>query len=139
MQQYYDLEINILSCLLQKPKLMQQVKLEDKYFIKHNRLWQFMKAFYARYGTFDLILMYNTCKDKYQLIRYIEWLVDVEPIPDHFSKYQDQLIELYNQKKNEKAIVNYIYELANKLLVGSMTLTEFYGKIEEIKEKEVEK
>ena len=37
-----DLEKSILSCLLIKPELMEQLILEDKHFIKNQRMWQFM-------------------------------------------------------------------------------------------------
>ena len=137
MQQLYDLEINILSCLLLKPELMKDLKLEDKHFIKHQRLWQFMKAFYKRYETFDVVLMFNTCKDKYQIIKYLQWLAEVEPAPSNFYKYQDRLIELYNQNKKDRWIIEEVYRLANELYVGGIDLRSFKSKIEKA-EKEAE-
>ena len=53
---YIDLEISILSCLLQKPELMEDTILEDKYFTKHKKIWLFMKAFYKRFNNFDITL-----------------------------------------------------------------------------------
>ena len=35
MNKYNDLELSILSCLLQKPSLMNEIRLEDKRFIKN--------------------------------------------------------------------------------------------------------
>ena len=69
MNKYNDLELSILSCLLQKPSLMNEVILEDKHFIKHQKIWLFMKAFYNRYKTFDIQLMYSICKDKWQIVQ----------------------------------------------------------------------
>ena len=132
MQQYYDLEMSIMSCLLLKPELMKDLKLEDKHFIKHQRLWQFMKAFYKRYETFDVVLMYNTCKDKFKLIKYVEYLLEVEPIPDNFEKYQDLLISLYNQKLEDKAKITTIQALTNDLTVGNIDIATFKDKINEL-------
>lgn len=134
MQQYYDLEMSIMSCLLLKPELMKDLKLEDKYFIKHQRLWQFMKAFYKKYETFDVILMFNVCKDKYQIVKQLQWLADVEPIQKNFYKYQEQLFELYNQNKKDKWIIEQIYTLANDLYVGNIDLENFKYKIKEAEE-----
>lgn len=136
MQQYYDLEMNIMSCLLLKPELMQDLKLEDKYFIKHNKLIKFMRAFYKRYGTFDSVLMFNACKDKYEMVKYLRWLADCCVIAnaDLFNTYQNQLIELHERKKKERWIIEQIYELANNLYVGNIDLEQFKLKIKEIEE-----
>lgn len=132
MEKYYDLEINILSCLLQKPELMQKVILEDKHFVKNQRLWKFMKAFYKKFNTFDIPLMYSVCKDKFKLVMYVEWLVDVIPAPSLFDKYQKQLIELYEQTKKEKYIKEKLFELANDLYVGNVELKNYIENINEI-------
>ena len=137
MQQYYDLEINIMSCLLLKPELMKDLKLEDKYFIKHQRLWQFMKAFYKRYQTYDIVMMYQICKDKYQIAEMIQMLVGVDPITSHFNKYQNQLIELYNESKKERYISNRIYNAANELYLKNICLVEFKERLNKI-EKDAE-
>lgn len=134
MQQYYDLEVNIMSCLLLKHELMEQVKFEDKHIVKHKELWQFMKAFYKRFKTFDVVLMFNTCKNKPKLIKYVEYLLEVEPVPDNFYKYQDLLIELYNQKLEEKAKVAVIQNLTNDLVVGNIDILTFKRKINELLE-----
>lgn len=134
MKQYYNLEMNILSCLLQKPSLMKQLKLEDKHFIKHQRIWQFMKAFYSKYETFDVLMMYQVCTDKFQILEYIKMLLDVEPTPVHFDKYQKQLIELYEQKREDKYIINRIFEKANDLYVGNISIDEFKEWINQIED-----
>ena len=133
MQQYYDLEMNILTCLLLKPELMNNLKLEDKHFIKTQRMWQFMKAFYKKFETFDVALMYNVCSDKYRLSQFIEQLLDNPAFVYNFDKYQMQLINLYNQKREERYIIKDIYKLSNDLLVGNISWEFFYKKIEEKK------
>ena len=132
MQQYYDLEISILSCLLQKPKLMEELKLEDKHFIKYKKIWQFMKSFYKKFENFDLTLMFSVCKNKYHLMTYIEFIVKSEPRMSLFNDYQDRLIELFNQNQKEKWIINKIYELSNDLYVNLINLEEFNLKLSEI-------
>lgn len=134
MNSYYDLEINVLSCFLQKPELMQQTTLEDKHFIKNQRVWQFMKAFYAKFQTFDLILMYQVCKDKYKIIEYLTWLLQVEPIVSNFEKYEQMLIRTYEENKKDKWIVEKIYSSANELYVGNINLNDFKNKIKKIEE-----
>ena len=71
MNKYNNLELSILSCLLQRSELMEQIKLEDKHFIKQKRLWLFMKSFYKKFGNFDLTLMTTVAKNKYIMMDYI--------------------------------------------------------------------
>jgi hypothetical protein len=125
MNKYYDLELSILSCLLQKPNLMNEVILDDKYFIKHKKIWLFMKSFYKRFNNFDLTLMVNISKNKYRMGEYIAWLIDQEPSISLFNEYQKQLIEEFNKNQNEKLIINKIYELSNDLFVGNINLQDF--------------
>lgn len=132
MQKYYDLEINILSCILQKPQLMEKSILEDKHFVKHKKLWLFMKAVYKKFGTFDFVIMYKIIKNKYEFIEYMKMLVEVEPAPSLFEEYQKQLIEEYNQKKKDKWIIEQIYSLANDLMVGNVEVNDFKNKVNEI-------
>lgn len=122
---YYNLELSILSCLLQKPELMKKLMLDDKYFIKYKKLWYFMKSVYNKFGTFDCELMVSISNDKYRIMDYIMLLIDKEPAPSNFEKYQHQLIELYSQTKKEKYIIDEIYKLANELYVRNITLNDF--------------
>ena len=132
MNKYNDLELSVLSCLLQKPILMNKVILEDKYFVKYKKIWLFMKAFYKRFGNFDLTLMMNISKNKYRMIEYILWIIEKEPAPSLFEEYQKQLIEEYNQKKKDKWIIEQIYSLANDLMVGNVEVNDFKNKVNEI-------
>lgn len=127
-----DLELNVLSCILIKPDLMKEVKLEDKYFKKHQRTWQFIKACYKKFGTLDIQMMYAICKNKYHLIEYLVQIIDIEPTYSNFNKYQDMLIQQYEESKKDKWIKEKIYVLANDLYVGNVKVNEFQNKVQEI-------
>lgn len=129
MNKYNDLEMSILSCLLLKPELMENIKLEDKHFIKHHRLWLFMKAFYKKFGTFDISLMYSVADNKYQFVEYMAWLLEVEPSPSLFELYEQQLIDLYEESKKDKYIIEEVYKLANDLFVRNITTDDFKHKV----------
>lgn len=129
MKKYNELELSILSCLLQRPELMKEIKLEDKHFIKYKKLWLYMKSFYEKFGDFDLVLMTSVSKDKYRIIEYIEMLIDLEPAPSNFEKYQDLLIEQYEQKKKEVFLKERIFKLATDLYVGNIDIEKFKNKL----------
>lgn len=132
MNKYNDLELSILSCLLQRPSLMNKVILEDKHFIKHQKIWLFMKAFYKKFGNFDLTLMMNISKNKYRMIEYILWIIEKEPAPSLFGQYQIQLINEYNQLKKDKWIIEEVYKVANDLFVRNITTNDFKEQIDNI-------
>lgn len=125
MNKYTDLEISVLSLLLQKPELMKKTRLENKHFIKHKKIWIFMNEFYKRFGNFDLTLMMAVSKNKYRTVEYIAYLIDQEASPSLFKVYEQQLIDEYNQTKKNKYVIEKVYELANSLYVGNITLTDF--------------
>lgn len=127
-----DLELSILSCLVLEPELMDKLILEDKHFVKHQRLWQFMKSFYSKFKTFDVQLMASICKDKYHIVSYIVMLADIEITTINFDKYQKQLIELYEESKKEKWLIEKVYDLANDLYVRKIKYEDFKNKLQEI-------
>ena len=89
-----DLELSILSCLLQKPELMEEVILEDKHFKNNYKLWKFMQSFYKKFHNFDVTLMCSVVDKRYKLIDYIKVLIDLEPNPNLFKEYQEQLLKV---------------------------------------------
>lgn len=135
MNKYYDLETCILSCLLQKPQLMDNLILEDKYFIKQKKMWQFMKSFYKHFKCFDLSLMFSVCKNKYHLMSYIEQLVLAEPCVSLFEDYQKQLMKEYDELKKDKWIREKVYELANDYYMMNLSLNEFKKEIVKAEQK----
>lgn len=138
MNKYNDLEMSILSCLLQRPELMSEVVLEDKHFKKHKRVWIFMKSIYKKFGTFDIVLMNSVCKNKYQLMEYVRWLLEVEPAPSLFTKYQQQLIDLYNEEEKDTFFIDKIYQYANDLYVRNINVKQFKDKVDELYKRKVE-
>ena len=135
MDKYYDLEGSILCCFLLKPELMDTTVLEDKHFIKYQRVWKFMKAFYKKFKNFDITLMCSVCKggkDKYQLVEYIQIILTYEFSPVYFEQYQKQLIDLYDEGQKNKWIIDKVFELSNELLVRNIKVDEFKNKIDEV-------
>lgn len=137
MERYDNLEMRIMSCVLIKPELMKQVYVQDKHFTQYKRLWKFLKAFYDKFETFDCTLMYSVCKNKYQILKYIEFLLDFESSSKNFDKYQKQLIEQYEQKEKDNIAIEKIYEWANELYVRNMSLDKFVQLINHIQEEKV--
>ena len=127
-----DLEMNIMACLLIKPELMKQVILEDKHFVKHQRLWQFMKAFYKKFQTFDVQLMYSVCRDKWHIVNYMVMLLDVDVMTCRFDLYQKQLMDLCEERKKDKFIIENVYKLANELYVRNISVEEFKNQTQKI-------
>ena len=127
-----DLEFSILSSLLIKPELKGNVILEDKHFKRTQRMWQFMKAFYKKFKTFDINLMYSICKDKWQIVEYISLLLEFVPSASAFDKYQKQLIELYKEQEKDKWIIEKVYGLANELLIRNVSTNDFKSELNKI-------
>ena len=132
MNKYKDLEISILSCLLQKPELMNKMILQDDDFKYHKKLWIFLKQVYKKFGCFDINLMYSVVRNKYKYIQYIIELVDVEVIPDRIELYQKQLLELKNESRKENWIIDKAYELANELYLRNIELKDYRQKLDTI-------
>ena len=111
---------------------MEKVVLKDKHFKRTQRMWQFMKSFYKKFKTFDINLMYSICKEKWQIVEYISLLLELEPTASAFDKYQKQLIELYEEQKKDKWIIEKVYGLANELLVRNISTGDFKKEVEKI-------
>lgn len=132
MNKYKDLEISILSCLLQKPELMDKIILQDDDFKYHKKLWIFLKQVYKKFGCFDINLMYSVVRNKYKYMQYIISLVDVEVIPDRIELYQRQLLELKHESQKESWIIDKAYELANELYLRNIEPEEYRQKLDTI-------
>ena len=132
MDKYSDLELSILSCILQKPELIKNNRLDDKYFIKHKKIWLFMKSFYKKFNNFDLTLMMAVSKNKHRMIEYIIWLIDKEPTTKMFDLYIDELIEEYKELEQNKYIREKIYELATDLYLKNIDVKDFKKRCNEI-------
>jgi hypothetical protein len=129
---YFDIEKSILSCVLQKPELMDRCTLENKHFKKNAKLFIYLKTMYERFGNLDITLMASVTTDKGKVFKNIMPLLDLEPSPNLFDKYQEVILQLYQQQQQEKEDVVKIYELTNKLTAGIITVEEFKKEIEKI-------
>lgn len=133
MNKYSDMELNILTCIFEKPQLIEQLKIDDeKYIIKHKRIWKFMKAFYEKYKCFDTSLMCSVCKQRWQVMEYINIFNDTLVFTNRFDLYQQQLVELYNEGKKEKWIINKIDDLTNMLILRKISTEEYRSKLNTI-------
>lgn len=134
MNKYNDLEMSIISCFLQQADLIKKIDGKEKYFIKHKKLILFLKAVYNKFGCFDINLMCNSCKNEYKLMDYIEWLVQLEPVPSHIDLYIQELEELRTELKKDKWIREKVYSLSTELYIKNITFEEFKNKINKIEE-----
>lgn len=134
MNNQNDLELSILSCLLQKPELMEEVILEDKHFKNSYKLWKFMQAFYKKFHNFDVTLMCSVVDKRYKLIDYIKVLVDLEPNPNLFKEYQTQLLSLILDAERDKYIISKVFGLANDLIAKNVSTSDFRTMVDEIYE-----
>ena len=132
MEKYDDLELSILGCFLQKPELLKETRLESKHFKKHYKIFMFFKAVYEKFGTLDINIMYSISKNKYRIIEYVIWISKYYGFPSQFKNYEKQLIELYEESKKDKYIIEKVYELANDLLVRNVSTNDFRNKVDEI-------
>lgn len=127
-----ELEKVIISCVLQKPELMKDERLKDDLFINNQKLWQFLKATYKKFGIFDFNLMFSIVANKYNYIGMLNEMIDIEPMPSNFDWYIKQLIDLYNEEETETRKINAIFSMANDLLLRNMTSNEFKKRIDEM-------
>lgn len=125
MDKYNDLEMNIISCFIQKPELILKINGKEDCFIKHKKLVLFLQAVYKKFGDFDLNLLFEVCKEEYKLLMYVEWLAQLEPLPSNIDLYLKQLEELRKETKREKWIREKIYSLATEVYVKNITVKEF--------------
>lgn len=132
MNKYNDLELSILGCFLKKPSLLDKTKIEDKHFIKHTKIFIFFKAVYKKFGTLDFNIMYSISKNKYRIIEYVVWISQHYGFASLYETYEQQLINLYEENKKNKYIIEKVYELANDLYVRNLEVSEFKSKVEEV-------
>lgn len=127
-----ELEKVIISCVLQKPELMKDERLKDDLFINNQKLWQFLKATYKKFGTLDFNLMFSVVANKYNYIGMLNEMIDIEPVSSNFNWYIKQLIDLHNEEEIETMRINAIFNIANDLLLRNITSNEFKERINEM-------
>lgn len=132
MKKYKNLELTVLSCIMQKPELMKETILKDEYFINYKRIWIFMRSFYEKYESLDFNLMFAVVKDKENFLNTMIELYDFELLPHNFKKYEQTLIEAYNQNEEDVKTIEQIYNLATQLYVRKIDLKEFKDRMNDV-------
>ncbi len=130
MYNYGELELLILSCIWIKPELLDSTKLEEKHFIINKKMFLFFKSFYKKFGFFDNELACRKASDRYKYNEYIKVLANLEPTISHFNKYEDLLLELYDETEKEKWLREKVFTLANDLYMKNMTSQQFKKQID---------
>lgn len=130
-----NMELNIMCCVLMRPELMEQIEIEDREFTNFKRLWRFLKTFYNKFETFDIELMASVCNDKYQIIEYVQMILERQATTVNFKKYQKALLDLNHKKKLEDFFTDKAYEYVFELGTSTITSDEFIEKINELYEK----
>jgi len=125
MYNYGELELLILSCIWIKPELLNTTKLEDKHFINNKKIFVFFKSFYKKFGMFDSEIMCKLASNKYKMVDYLKVISELEPTTANFEKYEDLLLELYNEAKKEKWLREKTFQLANDLYLKNITSEQF--------------
>jgi len=131
-----ELEKIIISCVLNKPDLMKDERLKDNLFINNQKLWQFLKATYKKFGTLDFNLMFSVVANKYNYIGMLNEMIDIEPVFSNFNWYIKQLINLHNEEEIETRRINAIFNMANDLLLRNITSKEFKEKVDKMFQEE---
>lgn len=108
----HDLEDNIISCILQKNELINELYVDDIVFQNpiNNQMVKFFKKFYQENKTLDLTLMLNKInnnKSQSKLMEYVMNVMLLVPTTSLFYEYQDQLQEKYKAKVIESLIDSY--------------------------------
>ena len=125
MYNYGELELSILCCFWLKPSLLETTKLEEKYFINNKKIFVLFQSFYKKFGNLNIESMCSLVSDNYKLMDYMKVIIEREPTISHFEKYEDLLIELYNESKTEKWLREKTFELANDLYMKNITCKQF--------------
>lgn len=133
-----SLEESILSCLLQKPELMNKLIVDEADFNDYPKQFKFFQNFYERFGCLDLVLMVNKIRpsDRHKIIDVFDKLIDFEPSPSCFRLYQEALLE-YNKENHKKILENKMKEQILQTIVElnekDESLDIWFKKIEEIR------
>ena len=131
----YDLELNIISCILLKNELINELFIDLNCFKDpyNKRIIVILKKAWENYKKLDLTLILNDIKDSKEKDRFMNYYVDVIDLvvsPTSFYEYQQKLIEqhkddLIKQEINKYAkkqieldqLVENINKISNEVMV----------------------
>lgn len=109
----YDVENNLISCILQKPSLINEMFIDLNCFRSdlNKRMIMFFKDFYNKNKNLDVSLMVEEMKTEEQKNRFINYyveMIDVTPSPSLFYEYQQKMIDIYKDSLIKQEIGKYI-------------------------------
>lgn len=108
----YDLEDNIISCILQKHELVNELYVDEVTFQNstNRAMIKYFKNFYKEHKNLDLPLMVSNMPNEQsqkRLMDYVMKIIHLSPAPSLFYEYQEQLQEKYKSTLIENLIDNY--------------------------------
>lgn len=109
----YDVENNLISCILQKPNLINEMFIDLSCFRSdlNKRMIMFFKDFYNKNKNLDISLMVEEMKTEEQKNRFINYyveMIDITPSPSLFYEYQQKMIDIYKDNLIKQEIGRYI-------------------------------
>lgn len=109
----YDVENNLISCILQKPSLINEMFIDLSCFRSdlNKRMIMFFKDFYNKNKNLDISLMVEEMKTEEQKNRFINYyveMIDITPSPSLFYEYQQKMIDIYKDNLIKQEIGRYI-------------------------------
>lgn len=109
----YDVENNLISCILQKPSLINEMFIDLNCFRSdlNKRMIMFFKDFYNKNKNLDISLMIEEMKTEEQKNRFINYyveMIDATPSPSLFYEYQQKMIDIYKDSLIKQEIGKYI-------------------------------
>lgn len=109
----YDVENNLISCILQKPSLINEMFIDLSCFRSdlNKRMIMFFKEFYNKNKNLDISLMVEEMKTEEQKNKFINYyveMIDITPSPSLFYEYQQKMIDIYKDSLIKQEIGRYI-------------------------------
>lgn len=125
---YEIIEKAVLESIIINPDLMKELKLTDKHFKNHQRLWLFIKECYKRNGYIDIPSMARICPNAADMIDYIADVISTGTYTARFNEYQQYIIELYDDFET----IEEIYKLSKKLYIRDIKLEDYKKEIKRL-------
>lgn len=118
-QSNYDIERAILACIMLKPKLIDELYVNDILFQNpiNRRILQIFKVQYRETKNLDTVLMVNKIQSEAEKQSFINELIPlVQSIasPQEFYQYQEELQEIYKNSQIEQVVNTFVDKKINK-------------------------
>ena len=122
----YELEDAILSCLLLKPSLVDEIYINDVVFMNpiNRKIFVFFKDFYRKNKSLDLTLMVNNISNQESQKKFVNYIV---PLTNSvastaaFYSYQEQLQEKYKNNQISQVVQKYtVHEIGKDELIDEI-------------------